>query len=559
MHRAKPNTLGCSWVGRVSQDSEPRRGAVGHQTDAVVANAVTKRCERFLLWHRGWHAYRHDKPLARVHARESPHLPNEGSRLLSMFDLHRHTRGFYARCMPMLSDVMRAQILVCDDEELVRWSLVEGLREQGYDVVEAENGLECLRRVRASEPALILLDIRMPELDGISALRQLREAGHEVPVIILSALGDVSIAVDATRLGAERYMTKPFRLEDVFEAVDECLCRHRRYARTRAAAIEADRFGLLGGSPAMLRVHEILQKLADIDTPSILLTGESGTGKDLVAQAIHAVGPRSRRPWVEVDSTAIPESLLESTLFGHERGAFTDARTQHRGLFEIADDGVIFLDEIGELPLSMQAKLLRVLENRTFKRVGGTENIQFRAAVVCATNRDLEAEVAANRFREDLYYRINVLPIVLPPLRARTNDIPQLVEHFMEKFNRSFGRTVKRVSPAAMDRLVSWRWPGNVRELRNAIECAMMFNDGDAIDVEHLPPRIRFAADVSAEHNGQLFLLPEEGISLEAVERMLVEQALARCDGNLSAAARLLDLSRYALRNRVVKFGLNQS
>lgn len=452
---------------------------------------------------------------------------------------------------------MKFRILVCDDEELVRWSLAEGLRSQGYEVLEADNGLACLEAVRDHEPALVLLDIRMPELDGLSALRQLRETGHEVPVIILSALGDVNAAVDATRLGAQRYMTKPFDLDDVFDAVESTLASRRQWIRARSEAHASQGSGLIGVSPPMQRIHTTLERLATIDTPAVLLTGESGTGKDVVARAIHSMGPRSTRPLVEVDSTAIPEALLESTLFGHERGAFTDARQQHLGLFEVAADGMVFLDEIGELPLPMQAKLLRVLENRTFKRVGGTTSLAFRAAVVCATNRDLEAEVAAGRFREDLYYRIAVLPIELPPLRARTEDLPLLLDHFIQRFNRTFGRRVERVSEQALERLMAWRWPGNVRELRNAVERAVMFNTSGVLEVDDLPPRIRFAATVGpAAASSSGFVLPEDGVSLEEVERGLVEQALQRTDGNLTAAAKLLGLSRYALRNRAVKFGL---
>ena len=453
---------------------------------------------------------------------------------------------------------MSTRILVCDDEELVRWSLAEGLRSQGYEVLEAVHGLDALTKIRAAEPALVLLDIRMPELDGLACLRQLRESGSDIPVIILSALGDVTAAVDATRLGADRYMTKPFELDDVYEAVGESLRRRRLVAAQQSTSALAQRSGVLGCSPAMQRVHETLGRLASVDTPNVLITGESGTGKDVVARAIHAMGPRRERPFVEVDSTAIPEALLESTLFGHEKGAFTDAKAQHRGLFEVAGEGVVFLDEIGELPPTLQAKLLRVLENRTFKRVGGVDPIPFRAAVVCATHRDLEAEVSAGRFREDLYYRINVLPLVLPPLRSRVEDIPMLVEHFMQQFNRTFGRAVTRVASGAMDALTSWRWPGNIRELRNAMECAIMFNEGAVLELEHLPPRIRFAEQPRGGGQGspRAWTLPEEGVSLEEVERTLVEQALDRTHGNLTAAARLLGLSRYALRNRAVKFDL---
>lgn len=457
----------------------------------------------------------------------------------------------------MTSSPNTTRIVVCDDEDLVRWSLVEGLRSQGYEVFEAENGLQCIERVREVEPACVLLDIRMPQMDGLTCLRTLRESGLEVPVIILSALGDVANAVTATKLGAERYLTKPFELSDVFDAVDDAISRSRLAARVISDGSRR-RWGLIGESPSMRRVFTTLEKLSDIDTPTVLITGESGTGKDVVARAIHSTGRRAQQRYVEVDCTAIPETLIESTLFGHERGAFTDARAQHRGLFEVASGGVVFLDEIGELPLTMQAKLLRVLENRVFKRVGGTQDIPFDAAVITATNRDIRAEVAAGRFREDLYYRLAVVQVALPPLRARGDDVHGLVEHFVQSFNRTFGRRVETVSGEAMEKLLAYRWPGNIRELRNVIECAVIFNDRERLEVDDLPSHVRFAAP-PAVNSDVAFQLPDDGISLEAVERSLVLQALERTDHNLTAAAKLLDLSRYALRNRAVKFGLLKS
>lgn len=442
--------------------------------------------------------------------------------------------------------------MVCEDEELVRWSLVEGLRSQGYEVFEAPNGRVCLERMPEVEPLVLLLDIRMPELDGISCLRKLREGGNEVPVIILSALGDVSTAVEATKLGATRYLTKPFELGDVFDAVEEVIARGRLATRVVSDASH-HRWGLIGSAPAMQRVFHTIEKLATVATPTVLITGESGTGKDVVARAIHATGPRSAARYVEVDCTAIPETLLESTLFGHERGSFTDARQQHRGLFEVAQGGVVFLDEIGELAPSMQAKLLRVLENRIFKRVGGTADIPFDASVITATNRDLRAEVAAGRFREDLYYRLALVQIALPPLRARAEDIARIAEHFVHSYSRTFGRSVRNLSGDAVEKLMAYRWPGNIRELRNVIECAVIFNERDRIEVDDLPPHIRYAVGGS-DTSATTFILPEHGISLEDVERSLVIQALERTGHNLSAAARLLGLSRYALRNRAVKF-----
>jgi len=449
------------------------------------------------------------------------------------------------------------KILVCDDEELVRWSLGRGLTSQGYEVHEAADGESCLRQIEELNPHVVLLDVRMPRMDGLTALRQLRQSGNDVAVIIISALGDVTTAMEATRLGAETYLTKPFQLPDVYAAVEQAIRRYRLATRVVATPSARQQDGMIGASASMARVQETIRKLGQIDTPTVLIHGESGTGKDLVARAIHRAGPRASGPYVEVDCTAIPEALLESTLFGHERGAFTDAKSQHKGLFEVATGGVVFLDEIGELPPTMQAKLLRVLENRTFMRVGGTQPIRFDAAVIAATHRDLFADVHAARFREDLYYRLAVVQIELPPLRRRTEDIPALVDHFLASYNRSFGRSVRQVTGAAMEKLLSWSWPGNVRELKNVIECVVIFHEGETIDVEDLPPQVRYQRE-GVLPMGCPFELPEGGVVLDEVERGLVQQALERTGFNLTASGRLLGISRYALRARALKYGLVQ-
>ncbi len=450
---------------------------------------------------------------------------------------------------------MRPRIVVCDDEELVRWSLVEGLKQSGFDAHEAIDGQDCLEVVERVSPALVLMDVRMPRLDGLQALRRLRESGFSAPVLMLTALSDIETAVEATQLGAARYLTKPFDLDEVRAVVREVLSRDA--LKTAKGEVEAGEAGMIGRSASMQPVFETLRKLRAVHQPTILITGESGTGKDVLARAIHRVGSRSDAPFVEIDCTAIPEALLESTLFGHEKGAFTDARAQHRGLFEVAGSGVVFLDEIGELPAPMQAKLLRALENRRFKRVGGTMDISFDAAIIAATNRDLKQEVGAGRFREDLYYRLAVVQMALPPLRARDEDVRLLAQHFVEHYNRVFERTVKGIGASAVERLMAYRWPGNVRELRNVIECAMVFKEGDTLEQGDLPSHIRFASSEATPDCP--FLLPEDGIELDAVERGLVIQALERTEHNYAAAARLLGLSRYALRNRVKKFGLQQA
>ena len=448
------------------------------------------------------------------------------------------------------------RILICDDEELVRWSLREHLVEQGYDVVEASNGEDFLEKVDQVAPSLAILDLMLPGADGMTCLRRVREQGNDLPVIMLTAVGAVEPVIEATKLGASTYITKPFDLDEVARAVAHSLASHR--ARTQVAQTSSDDrsgyAGIIGRSAPMQQVFETLENLEGVDTPSVLITGESGTGKDLVARAIHSQGLRTGGPFVEVDCTAIPETLMESTLFGHERGAFTDAKTMKRGLFEEAADGVVFLDEIGELPLTLQSKLLRALENRTFKRVGGNSNIRLEAAVIAATNRNLLDEVEAGRFRKDLYYRLAVVEIPSPALRMRRDDLPLLVRHFIDDRNHALGKEVEGVTEEAMQLLKAYSWAGNVRELRNTIERLMIFQKEPVISAEMLPPAIRYA---SAEFGTDCpFVLPEGGVRLDSVERGLVYQALDRTNGNQTAAARLLGLSRYALRTRMKKYGL---
>jgi DNA-binding NtrC family response regulator len=307
----------------------------------------------------------------------------------------------------------------------------------------------------------------------------------------------------------------------------------------------------------MRRLFDTLRRLEDVRAPTVLIRGESGTGKDLIAHAIHEMGMRQTGPMMEVDCASLPENLIESELFGHERGAFTDAKAMKRGMFEVARAGTIFLDEMGELPLTMQAKLLRALENRKFKRVGGVQYMDLQAGIIAATNRDLAAEVKEGRFREDLYFRLNVITVEVPPLRERREDIPILVDHFIERFNREFRREVEGVSGDAMQRLVAYSWPGNVRELKNVIERIVILEARSVIETSHLPAEIRYGRlSRTGGSGGTPFILPEDGVDLEAVERSLIEQAMDRTNGNQSAAARLLGISRYALRYRLEKHDL---
>jgi two-component system, NtrC family, response regulator AtoC len=451
-----------------------------------------------------------------------------------------------------------ATILVCDDEELIRWSLAEHLRGEGFTVIEAEDGLDALEKVERHAPDLMISDIKMPRMDGLTALRTLRERDFDLPVIMLTAHGAVDSAIEATELGAKAYLSKPFDLREVGLAVTRVLEQHRlahevRYLRDQQQASYAR---IIGQSSAMKRLFELLRRLEDVEAPTVLLRGESGTGKDLIAHAIHDRGPRKDGPMMEVDCASLPEQLIESELFGHERGSFTDARATKKGLFEVARGGTIFLDEIGEMSPGTQAKLLRALENRRFKRVGGVVDIQLDAGVIAATNRDLAAEVKAGNFREDLFFRLNVIQVEVPPLRERREDIPVLVDHFIRRFNREFRRDVKAVSEEAMKLLLAYGWPGNVRELRNIVERIVILETQEVIGAEQLPSEIRYGQSRREATRGTTFILPDDGCDLEEVERSLLRQAMDRTSGNQSAAARLLGISRYALRYRLEKHDL---
>jgi DNA-binding NtrC family response regulator len=365
----------------------------------------------------------------------------------------------------------------------------------------------------------------------------------------------VENAVEAMKYGAYHYLNKPFNLDDVALTVEKALetSRLRREVRAyRSSQSKEYSFGaIIGGSPAVAAAKALLVRIANSPASTVLLTGETGTGKDLAAKAIHYNSDRAPKPFVNITCSALPEQLLESELFGHERGAFTDARQQKRGLFETADGGTVFLDEIGEMTPGLQAKLLRFLEEKTFKRVGGLADIRVDVRVIAATHRNLEDEVKAGKFREDLFYRLQVMPVMLPPLRHRRGDIPLLVDYYIEKYNHEFRKRVRGVAPDALALLEQYRWPGNVRELRNAIERAMLLTDRDLLIPEDFSTLSRGAIAVT-------FRLPPEGVSLEDVERQLVVQALERSNGNQTHAGHLLGINRDQVRYRIEKFGLTR-
>ncbi len=467
-------------------------------------------------------------------------------------------------------DVKR--VLVADDELNMRRVLEAMLRREGYDVITAANGMEAMGGMGTKGGVhTVITDLKMPGLDGMGLLKRLSAEYPDVPVVMITAHGSVESAVEAVKLGAFDYLEKPFEQEQIRQVVAKAINTYalsRRDARPEEPSGQG-RFRLVGQSPAIRTIYGVVEKVAN--TPStVLISGESGTGKELIARALHENSSRHAGPFIKINCAAIPKTLMESELFGYDKGAFTGAVGAKPGRFELAHGGTLFLDEIGEIPIEMQVKLLRVLQESEFERVGGIKTIKVDVRLVTATNRDLLAEVGAGAFREDLFYRLNVVPIHIPPLRERREDIPLLADHFIAKFNDRLKKEIAAITPEAIERLVAYQWPGNIRELENLMERTILFCEGPEIRVSDLPPEVAGApapqaVPAAAHAPGEETLRPapeslKEAVRAETerVERELIQRALDATGGNVTQAARKLKISRKSLQTKMKELGLRE-
>jgi len=466
------------------------------------------------------------------------------------------------------------KILIVDDERLVRWSLRQKCEEWGYHVVEAEAGEPGLKVAQHESPDLVLLDVRLPDMSGLGVLEQLKKNGDARAVIMITADPQLDDVKAALKLGAYDFVGKPLDFDELHVTVKNALETTRLRSEVQSLRGEMrQRTGyhnVVAVSAKMTELLNFVRKVAASEATTILIQGESGTGKDLIAKALHYESARQEKPFVAINCSAIPETLMEAELFGHERGAFTDAKQMKKGLFETADGGTLFLDEIGELSPLLQAKLLRVLEDQMIRRVGGVRDMQVDVRVIAASNRDLEKAVQDGEFRQDLYYRLAIIAIFIPPLRERKEDILPLVDFFVDHYNRRFKKSVRGLAEDTRRLLLNHNWPGNVRELRNAIERAMILEEEPLLRPTYLPFSVSEAGGLTAFErassgdgpalaNGRMLprlYIPEGGTSLEEVEHSMVELAMRQANGNQTQAARLLDISRDALRYKLKKFGL---
>ncbi len=467
-----------------------------------------------------------------------------------------------------------SRILIVDDEKLVCWSLGEVLTAAGFSVETALNGVEALAKFNSFQPEMVLLDVRLPDVNGIHLLTQFKASDEDLMVVMITAFADADSAVNALKAGADDYIGKPFDVDYIRHVVEQLFekkqLRQEVNSFKRELRKKYDYDNFIGNSPKAIEVFKLIRVCAETDVKIVLVLGESGTGKQLVARAIHYHSARAEAPFIETNCAAIPENLLENELFGHEKGAFTDASSRHKGIFETANGGSVFLDEIGDMPLIMQAKILKVIDSNTFRRLGGTTDLETDVRFITATNQNLKKLVAAEQFRGDLFYRLNVMTIQIPPLRERREDIPVLVNYFIDRLNKEYGKNITGVSSAAMDCLIHFDWPGNVRELRNMVERAMMLENETVLTPRYFSQEIRECAEQKMMPLSSLpgipterllprknsIRLPLEGISLEEMEKDLILQALERFTGNQTQAAKCLHMSRDTLRYRMKKYNL---
>ncbi len=486
------------------------------------------------------------------------------------------------------------RVLIVDDEDMLAWSIDSELRALGAETQRAGTVREALERFPGFSPDLAITDLRLPDGNGLELLKKWRFEYPDLPIILITAHGAIDSAVTALRLGAFDYLQKPFDMKALLAAVKragETAKLRQKVSSLQAREAPATTFEIIGNTPAMVRHKGELTCIAKSKANTALILGESGTGKELAARAVHEWSDRKGQPFVEINCASIPENLLESELFGYEKGAFTDAKERKFGLFEIARGGSVFLDEIGEMPLKLQSKLLRVLEYRRFKRLGGTKDIEFTGRIIAATNRDLLEEATAGRFRLDLYYRISALPVEIPSLRERLDDVEPLTRFFLARLGEELGLKVPALSTAALEQLKRHSWPGNVRELRNVLQRAMVFYEPATLEPGHLkllgsarpqarphaealgpaeetvmapvsplaiaPPLASFAGEGAVSTSEpDVYQLPPDGLKLEHLEKSLLEQALGRTHNNQTKAAQLLGISRHTLRYRLEKYGL---
>lgn len=460
------------------------------------------------------------------------------------------------------------KVLVIDDENLIRWSFQKNLKKQGYEVLTAETGREGIRLFESNFPDIVFIDNKLPDINGLEVITKILSVYDETNIVFMTAYGSIETAVKAMKLGACEYINKPFdfkEISNVMEAIRKKMELKREVKLLRRQQKENVTFDHIVGQSAEIKsVIQLAKKIAATDSTTVLLLGESGTGKDMFARAIHEESQRKGKQFVTINCSSLPESLLESELFGHEQGAFTDAKKLRKGLFEMADGGTVFLDEIGDITPPVQVKLLGVIENRTIRRVGGAHDIPVDIRIIAATNRDLAASVGERSFRQDLYYRLKVFQINVPALREHISDIPSLTEHFVHYFSLRFGKKLRKVDPAVIKLFLDYGWPGNIRELRNVIERAVILESGETLQTDCLPQEIAAKGETASQQPAMVERISENNIpadkiedfNLYEIEKRTLIQALQKSGNNQSMAARILGITRDTMRYKMKKYGL---